>query len=165
MIGKYLPQRNFLKNRSCLLTWYRLSLNGVLHIQLHLKPGNWTVGHSGPLNTAAVTHIHFNEAALNLAPYQTFAQLHTMVFPVNVKLTVMIHRLLCCQNRIHHTAGYRIQAVYSGIHSCKRHILTILNHNILVFQPAVHIIKIQHRVNISAVTGILSLFLLGNTGP
>ena len=96
----------------------------------------------------------------------TFAQLHTMGFPVNVKLTITDPpSSSVARTEFTTPLDHRIQAVYSGIHSCKRHILTVLNHNILVFQPAVHIIKIQHRVNISAVTGILSLFLLGNTGP
>ena len=162
VVLKPLAEMHVLPHRLHLALLRRFPRNALLHVQLDLEPGNEFVIYRRSLDTSAGTHIHLDEASVNLAPGHALAQVNAVGHAMYIELAVAVALLLGCQHGAYHSVGHRIQAVDLRVKCCKWPVLTVLNDNVLFLQPLVDIIKVQHGINITFMPRILGLLFLGN---
>ena len=84
---------------------------------------------------------------------------------MDIELPVAVLLGLRGQDGIHHPVGHRVKPVYLGIKTGKGHVLAVLDDDVLLLQPAVNIVEIQHRVDNARMAHIHGLLLLGDAGP
>ena len=142
MVLELLPEIHIFPYRLHLRFLSRLPADALLHVQLNLKPGYKLLIYRGAFDAAAGTHIHLYKTALDFSPGHTLAQINTIVFPVDIELSVSIPLLLGSQHGIHHAVGHRIQAVYLWVKCGKWPVFTVPDYDVFFLQPFVYVIKI-----------------------
>ena len=82
---------------------------------------------------------------------------------MDIKFAVMIHLFFCSKNGVYHPVRHRIQPIYLRIDPFQWFSLTLLDLNLLLFQPAFYLLEIQYRINTVIMPQIHGFFLLGDT--